>query len=310
MKHIWRITWAVLAFVCLFVSVSYASQVSVETRTYDISLMTVDMTVCADYYYSEKSSGKPLFVMAHGGTYGRWLWDVPGASWKEAVVGGLGYPMLALDLPGYGDSSHVQGDFLTPMNTALAMVKVLKAIKKNQRSPIIWVGHCFGGNVGNYIGAMAPGLIDGLVNLGWLHSNMPITEMDVALMAQGPYINVPNELRSYNYYLPGAESPVIEFDMNHAYALPRGNMWAKLGADRYVLSGILAPVFLSEGDKAMPLMNYSLAEEAALYSGAQSVKTYLQTDTGHLVPLHKKYKELIDEIDTWVRGVVLQYGGE
>ena len=310
MKHVWRISWAVLSFVCLAVSMSSAAQVSVEPRTYNISLMTVDMTVSANYYYSDESSGKPLLVMAHGGTYGKWLWDVPGASWKEAVVGELGYPMLSLDLPGYGDSSHVQGDFLTPINTALAMVKVLNAIKENQSSPIIWVGHCFGGNIGNYIGAMSPGLIDGLVNLGWLHSNMPITEMDAALMAQGPYINVPNELRVYNYYLPGAESSVIEFDMNHAYALPRGNMWAKLGADRHVLNQISDPVFLSEGDKAMPLMNYSLEEEAALYSSARSVTTYLQTDTGHLVPLHKKYKELINEIDAWIRGVVLQGGGE
>jgi pimeloyl-ACP methyl ester carboxylesterase len=284
----------------LFPLASEAGTVT-EQRIIEVHALSAKFDIAADIYRPETPGNKPVLLLAHGATYGKWIWDVPGASWKEYLCGELGYTVVAVDLPGYGDSSHPNGDMLIPLNNALIMAKAVKHLRREIDSKIIWVGHSFGGLTGNLIAEKFEGLLDGLVDIGWLHCDMPLTAEDLAVILAGDYINVPAEARIESFYhLPGVVQSIIDYDTAHAFPMPRGNMWYKFQADKYALDTIKIPVFLSAGDKDFMLDDYGLEAEALLFSGSPVVETYLQPEAAHVSPLHANYRNLIDRIDSWI----------
>ncbi|MCP4119507.1 MAG: alpha/beta hydrolase [Desulfobacteraceae bacterium] len=297
-----RIT-VTLLFVCitLFYTNLHAYEIMTQNKVYHVGHLCSEIDVAADIHTPDGAEDGPVFILVHGGTYGKWMWDVPGASWKEYLGEELGYTLITIDLPGYGDSSHPWGDSLTPVKNALIMKKVLTQIKAEFDRPLIWVGHSFGGIVGNLVAGKNDGLIDGLVNIGWLHSDMPFSIMDFALLLAGGYVDVPEDKRiPVFYHKPGADESVMAYDTLHADPMPKGNIWYKLQSDKKYLGSITIPVFISSGDRDFMVSNYSLEEEAMLYTASLDVETFLQPDSAHLSPLHENYKDLIYRIHLWV----------
>jgi pimeloyl-ACP methyl ester carboxylesterase len=299
-------TLPVVILATLLFSIDSQAQTATEQKMYEVKVLLSRYDIAVDIHRPEYTGNKPVLLLVHGATYGKWLWDVPGASWKEYLCEELGYTVVAVDLPGYGESSHPNGDMLTPLNNALIMAKVVMQLRREIDSDIIWVGHSFGGLTGNLIAENFEGLLDGLVNIGWVHCDMLLTlqnlpAQNLSIMLAGNYISMPTETRINSfYYAPGVEQSVVDYDIDHAFPMPRGNMFYALQSDKYALNNIKIPVFLSAGDRDAMLNNYSLEEEALLFSGSPAVGTYLQTDSAHVSPLHINYRDLIDRIDSWV----------
>lgn len=304
-----NVRWPVvfILLICGFPCGAWAHEVSTESVSFETVFLSEPMEVSAVWHRPDMSGDKPLLVMVHGGTYGKWLWDVPGASWKDYFTREKGYPMLAVDLPGYGSSSHPCGDLMTPMAYARVISQVLESVKAQTDRKIIYIGHSIGAMAGNIIAGSGGGMIDGLATLGWAHYDNPFDASDFELLNLEDYFVIPTEARrSLMYFGSGADESVINFDMEHAHRFARGNMWYKLQSDRGLLHRITIPVFLSIGEQDYLRGDYSLETEKNLFTGASSVTTYLQPEAGHTGMLHRNYRVLLAHLDAWVQRNVVQ----
>ncbi|WP_152006177.1 alpha/beta hydrolase [Desulfoluna spongiiphila] len=295
-----------LFLICGFSGVARAYEVTAEQICFDTVFLSEPLTVSAVCYRPDVEGDLPLLVMVHGGTYGKWLWDVPGASWMAYLTRERGYPMLAVDLPGYGESGHPCGDVMTPLAYGRVLTQVLAAVRTRTDRQVVYIGHSIGAMTGNLIAGSGAGLVDGLVTLGWAHYDNPFNESDVGLFEMEDYFFIPTEARrSLMYFEPGAEASVMAFDMAHAHRFARGNMWYKLQTDKGVLHRITVPVFLSLGEHDYLRGDYSMDAEKALFTGSPAVETYLQPDAGHTSMLHKNYRCLLDRLDAWIQEEVV-----
>lgn len=284
----------------LIINPSHAYEVSVVEKEYDARCAFRSLTIRGDHYRPEPDTGKPLLLLVHGSTYGKWMWDVPGYSWVEFFVAQHGYPVLAIDRLGYGGSSRPDGDILTPRCNARSMKQVLWQVRREDRlRQIIWIGHSLGGLVGNMI-AGESNLIDGLITMGWVHEQETITGPPISDFLKSDYVAWTDAERTEAFYhLPGAEQDIIDYDNARAQPTPRGTIWSIRDPDLGVLSSIDVPVLLAAGEFDALWIDIDLDAEAALFESAP-VTTYLQQDAGHMNILHSTNQSLLDEVITWI----------
>ena len=166
------------------------------------------------------------------------MWDVPGYSWVDHFSAGLCYPVLAIDRLGYGESSHPNGDILTPRCQVHTLKQVLAQVRQteNNRS-IIWAGHSMGALFGNMIAGESD-LIDGLITIGWVHGEERLVGPSFTAFLKD-YISYTDQERITSfYYEAGADQQIIDYDNEHAEAAPRGSIWSGIDPDPVVLGGI------------------------------------------------------------------------
>lgn len=299
-----KIKLYLILFVIIFCwpLISFAGQYDLvmETKSYDVKVLFKTNVIKGILYKPVPDQSKPLIVAVHGTTYGKWMWDVPGCSWVDYFTKELGYPVLAIDRLGGGDSSKPNGDLLTPCYELKALKDFLSQVKEeNINRKIIWAGHSMGCLFGNLIAADSD-LIDGLINLGWMHSKMGIAGPPVTEFLTNNYIEwTPEQRRDAFYYLAGADLGVIKYDNSNSYAMSRGSGLGSLGLDKFVIPNIEKPVFLSIGEYDGLWENPDLNLESQLYENAV-VTTFLQEDAGHVNLLHLSYLSLLDSIGDWL----------
>ncbi len=290
----------VLVLILAGIANSYAFEIQAINQEYSVRTLFHRHTIRGVQYQPIPDAGKPLLILVHGATYGKWMWNVPGYSWINHFVADLGYSVLAIDRLGYGDSSHPNGDLLTPWYQACTLKKMLCQIKKNQgQRPIIWVGHSMGALFGNMI-AGETNLLDGLISIGFLHGQQASTDSSPMQMLTGDYISLTDQERAESFYhMPGADPEIIDYDNLRAQPMPRGAVWVLLKPDSPVLGCINIPVLLASGQYDALWEEIDLAAEADLFSNAP-VTTFLQENSGHTNLLHLSYMSLLDKIETWL----------
>lgn len=291
---------SVLVFMQIFVHRSEAFEVSVFEKSYNVRLCYKSNTIKGRYFQPESDNGKPLLVLVHGATYGKWMWDVPGYSWADFFVAQLGYPVLVIDRLGYGDSSHPNGDILTPRGQVHSLKQFLCQVRQeDSERQIIWIGHSMGALLGNMIAGESY-LIDGLITIGWIHAQKTQVGPPLFEILKGDYVTWTDEERTTAfYYLEGAAQEIVDYDNSQACSMPRGSILSFLNPDRFVISLIDIPVLLVDGEYDALWVDIDLEAEAALFKNA-SVTTYLQSDAGHTCMLHLTYQSLFDVIDNWM----------
>jgi pimeloyl-ACP methyl ester carboxylesterase len=97
-------------------------------------------------------SGQPRLVFLHGGALNAHTWNT--------VALALRRPMLALDLPGHGDSPWRPDGRYGPDTLAPAVAEVIRA---HAAPPVTLVGHSLGGLAGIALAGALPELVSGLV---------------------------------------------------------------------------------------------------------------------------------------------------
>jgi pimeloyl-ACP methyl ester carboxylesterase len=115
-------------------------------------------------YGNQRGEDPPLVVALHGWQRTNSDFDAMLSSKNPAVddpFHGEVIPSLALDLPGFGDSSAPPTVWGSP-EYAQALLPLLRELP----GPVVIVGHSFGGRVALHLATMAPDLVRGLILTG------------------------------------------------------------------------------------------------------------------------------------------------
>lgn len=294
--------------------------VKVERREFPVRLANGQpYTVVGYLYYQGSLKNRPVQILSHGITYNHGYWDLPevgGQDYSYArYMARRNYAVLALDLPGAGESDRLDGDALNLAESASALHQVAQHLKataeKNTFEKLIYVGHSNGALISTFAQALY-GDAQAVVNTGWLNTqhSVPVDgSVLVELLNQGPYIRIPGEMRGALFYDAAHSDPeVVAYDNEVADTVTRGqfgDLLTMLTYPELIPAGdIRVPVMVQLGDMDLVASASYAVEEAKMYPRAPSVWVDTLVNTGHVFNGHYGKERGWAAIDLWLRLVV------
>jgi pimeloyl-ACP methyl ester carboxylesterase len=291
--------------------------VKVERREFPVRLSDGHTYTLVGYlYYQGSLKNRPVQILTHGITYNHEYWDLPelgGESYSYArYMARQHYAVLALDLPGAGESDRPDGDFLGLAESASALHQVAQQLRataeKNTFETLVYVGHSNGALISTFAQALY-GDAQAMVMTGWLNTAhaVPVSSEAIeALLTQGPYIRLPGEMRGALFYDAAHADPrVIAYDNETADAVTRGQFWDLLTMltrpELIPVQDITVPLLVQLGEKDLLASAAYAANEAQAYPHAPSVWVDTLADTGHAVNGHYSRVRSWAEIALWLR---------
>jgi pimeloyl-ACP methyl ester carboxylesterase len=258
-------------------------------------------------------------ILTHGITYNHGYWDLPeidGQDYSYArYMARQHYAVLALDLPGAGESDKPNGDFLNLAESASALHQVAQQLRasaeKNTFETLVYVGHSNGALISTFAQAQY-GDAQAVVMTGWLNTlhSVPVDPVVIgSLLESGPYIRIPGEMRGPLFYdAANADPAVIAYD-NEVVSdtVSRGQMIDLLTMLSYPqlipTQALTVPVMVQLGDNDL-MASASYAEnEAQAYPNASRVSVDPISHTGHVFNGHYSRMAGWQRIDAWIRSL-------
>ncbi|WP_146210124.1 alpha/beta hydrolase [Vitiosangium sp. GDMCC 1.1324] len=291
--------------------------IKVERREFPVRLSDGRSYKVVGYlYYQGSLKHRPVQILVHGITYNHAYWDLPeidGNAYSYArYMARQQYAVLALDLPGTGESDKPNGDFLNLAESASAVHQVAQRLRataeKNTFETLVYVGHSNGALIATFAQALYHDA-KAVVMTGWLNTRheVPVDPAVLgALAQQGPYIQVPGDLRSALFYdVPHADPDVIAYDNQVADNVTRGqflDLLTMLGSPELIpVQGITVPILVQLGENDL-LASASYAQnEAQAYPRSPFVWVDKVPDIGHAVNGHYLRMRSWVMIDAWLR---------
>ncbi|QRN94877.1 alpha/beta fold hydrolase [Archangium violaceum] len=291
--------------------------VKVERREFPVRLSDGHTyTVVGYLYYQGSLKNRPVQILTHGITYNHEYWDLPeinGEDYSYArYMARQHYAVLALDLPGVGESDRPQGDFIDLEQSASALHQVAQRLRataeKNTFETLIYVGHSNGALISTVAQAQYHDA-QAVVMTGWLNTlhEVPVDPaLLIALAEQGPYITIPGELRGGLFYDAQHTDPsVVAYDNQVADTVPRGqflDLLTVLGSPESIpVQGITVPLLVQLGEKDLLASAAYAHQEAKAYPNSPWVVVRTLPDTGHAVNGHSTRERSWAGIDAWLR---------
>jgi pimeloyl-ACP methyl ester carboxylesterase len=295
-------------------------EVKVERREFPVRLANgQSYTVVGYLYYEGSLENRPVQLLSHGITYNHGYWDLPelnGQDYSYArYMARQHYAVLALDLPGAGESDRLDGDALNLAESASALHQVARHLRataeKNTFETLIYVGHSNGALISTFAQAQY-GDAQAVVNTGWLNTphSVPVDgDVLVELLNQGPYIRIPGEMRSALFYdAAHADPELVAYDNEVADTVTRGqfgDLLTMLASPQLIPAGdIRVPVMVQLGDMDLVASAAYAEAEAKMYPHAPSVWVDTLANTGHVFNGHYGKERGWAAIDLWLRLVV------
>ncbi|MFI6350226.1 alpha/beta hydrolase [Streptomyces sp. NPDC050560] len=257
------------------------------------------MSVAASYL-SGGAPSSPLIVCLHGGGYTRRYFDIEASSFlRRAQVNG--FPVLAVDRPGYGDSDAPaveRGWFPAQARTVDAAIADAWRRLQKDRTGVVLLGHSFGATVALRIAARQPAwpLLGVIVN-GTLDRTVPsMLELAGALEetpALAPVLLPPEVQRSYFYGPDGTFDPAVAAAAAESTApAPAVEIrewasgWPKDAAA--VAAHVRVPVHVrvSEHDAVQDVSPDALGRFVSLFGAAPHVDSAVVLGSGHNTDHH------------------------
>ena len=267
-------------------------------------------------------------MLVHGFTYNHTYWDPPKKKLPTfsyaRFMAQQGYPVLALDLLGTGESSIPDGFALNITESVSSLAQVLTAARSLSNplgrdfKRIVLVGHSVGTAIAVTTAGTFPGITDFLVSTGWSFSPhvVPLPPGIIAASRVTPYIRFPSPVREELFYFtPSARQSVIDFDnrvladqfpsgvlaqgLPLLKALAFGNFKAIQDISR--VNEVNIPVLVQLGrfdDIAPPLMP---EVDARLYSSSPDVSVEILERMGHSFNLHNNRLKSWTGINQWIK---------
>lgn len=220
--------------------------------------------------------GMPLLVCIPGGSYNARYFDVPGYSLLEAAHAN-GFPVVALDRPGYGGSDPLEGETSFSRNADVLNGAIDEVWKEySGRSPgIILIGHSMGGAIALHIAARPRTWPLLGVSVSAIHTDAPVAVTQAwNSMPDGAVIEFSTEQRIQFMY--GPEDTFAAEVLDKASAACEPIPVAEL---REVVAGWIQdfPVIAAQID--VPV-HYALAEHEQLWvSSDANVRTFAEAFT-------------------------------
>lgn len=247
---------------------------------------------------TEPGIDTPLVVALHGGTYTSAYFDVPGYSLLERAAA-VGVPALAIDRPGYLNSTRVEeGESIILANAQVLdhLISELWDEFGSGTSGVVLIGHSIGGAVVTALAARRP---------SW-----PL----LGIAISGCLLEVPGESRAAWDALPDTDfvelpAPMKDFVMfgpnwTHHEQMPEAGHVADapvpraellditggwIGRVRSVAAQVAVPVHSRQGefDKLWITDEQQVADFGAAFTGAPSVDARLVRSAGHCIDFHR-----------------------
>jgi pimeloyl-ACP methyl ester carboxylesterase len=265
-------------------------------------------------------------VLVHGATYNHAYWDFPtvnGESYSYArYMAAQKYAVLALDLPGAGESDKPAGGGLGLADTAGAVRQVVEAMRSGANAvahafgPIVLVGHS-AGSIAATVAQATGHPADALVITASRHLvgdvlNLPVTQAILPQLFQlveafqgVPYFALPPDSRTALFYYPPAADPdVIALDNKTADRWTNGQLLSTFFA--FLDPGIDQPNTVT-GPVLIQLGTHDVLFPAALPEIERALWTSTTPDIqvvegiGHDFNLHLNRAESWEGIDAWIR---------
>lgn len=269
-------------------------------------------------YSAQSRSGRTLQVAIHGASYNHSYWAVPAINGRDysyvEFMARKGYPVLALDLLGTGESDQPDGDFLNLSETSASVHQVLSALR-GAGSPIdrrferiVLVGHSNGTLTSTRTQGVY-GSADGIVATGWVHMphRIPIPESTLGALMANPYIRTNEALRRQLFYHePQADAAVVRYDIDSlADQIARGQLTDLFRASveepaQSRSRDVKVPILIQLGDYDVLAPSAMAAAEAQFFSRAAAVAVQTLSDTGHCFNTHLTNRQSWDGIAAWL----------
>ena len=269
-------------------------------------------------YWTGQLDGKVLHVAVHGAGYNHKYWDADDIGEHRYSyarhMASRGFAVLALDNLGAGASSKPDGDLVTIKEEAVALHQIIQGLGAAPVGAsfrkIVLVGHSMGS--AQVITAQSTYHdADGMVVTGWVSTRhtVPLPPDALDALFGAPYVFLPPQMRAQVFYGGDFDPEMPVYDnKNLIDRVPRGvfnqDSATTPRIEASISAGIRSPVLLifSELD---PLMPASFASsDAAAYSNAVSVETFVARHVGHNLNLHRFNLEAWARIDNWIRDKV------
>ncbi len=286
------------------------------------------------YHQGKKVHNRALQVLVHGATYDHEYWDIPSIDGHEysyaRYMADQGYNVLALDLPGAGESSKPDGDFFGLDEAASSLHQVVSSLRTHSNpagrgfGTIALVGHSNGSVTAIYTQATYADA-DALVTTGWVHGcrGLPVDPTDPLLGAAlaFPYVALPGFVRApLFYYAPFADPNVIAYDnANMANAMPRhqfldllsvhGDIAARCASGTATTLTrsqlVTAPVLVQAGQFDLAIAPAGIINNAptekSFFAASPSVTVQVLPNIGHAFNGHTTNHQGWTQIDGWLR---------
>jgi pimeloyl-ACP methyl ester carboxylesterase len=291
------------------------NSIKVERLVLPVTLSSGPANVVAYFYYHGSYQNRPLQVLVHGATYNHTYWDFPAVNGEQYSyarhMAAQKYAVLALDLPGAGESDKPAGETLGLLDTASAIRQVVDAMRSGENpvshafNSIVLVGHSAGSIAATFAQAnWHPA--DALVVTGSRHlvgdvRELPVTAaiveqlFQLVVALQGfPYFPLPADVRAGLFYYPPAADPdVIALDNATADLWTSGQLLSTFFAfldpsiDR--VANVTGPVLIQLG-------THDVLFPAAL----PEVEIQTLSGIGHDFNLHLNHLAGWQAIDAWI----------
>jgi len=277
-------------------------------------------------------------LMLAGFSYGKWVWDLPGRpdySYARAMAG-AGYPVVTLDLLGYGASDRpTTGRHVSTTAYAEMVHQVVAQLRGGsyQGGPqrafaqVVIGGHSAGAEVAR-LEAGTYGDVDGLVVTAMGNNVTPeardaFVSVNVPMAVASDYVDpfFGDDGRwldfGYRYPMPpqdeyaaptvddpesrAADPDIMALDRALSDRVPSGQLLSMVPApSAAVIDRIRVPVLLAfaEWDEIVPVTE--AATEPSRYSGSADVTAVIVAGAGHTFTLHHSREKAVTAVRRWL----------
>jgi pimeloyl-ACP methyl ester carboxylesterase len=244
-----------------------------------------------------------LQVLVHGNSYDHRYWNaatINGQDYSYAsYMTAEGFDVLALDLPGVGDSDRPDGHSVSLQSVGNALGNLVASLKKPETIPghtfehVALVGHSMGASISVYTESRWPAADSLIITATGFYAGRPRSAWAPgareALLSE-PYALVPQPGRLKFYHEPSTDPAVIAYDNEVLRTSIPSRLWSdciSLQDDPDAgFAEVSCPVFIQLGEYDPILPAEFAEEERSIYRSAAATAVDPIPGMGHSFNLH------------------------